>query len=266
MLADRRASQDAVELGFILRSKSCRLGFAMSAKHSFPSGYYDEEAIAAAVARSEHRAIIGGMWDEIGKLQIEFLTSHGLKPWSKMVDIGCGCLRGGVHFIEYLEAGNYFGTDVNQTLLDAGYEVELKAKKLQEKLPRSNLVCDGQFNFSQFPKRFDFALAQSVFTHLPANYLQLCLARLAPQMEPSGSLHASFFIIPDDHPFEVPFDHPHGIKSFDDRDPYHYRGWQIRDFCRGLPWRVEIVGDWSHPRDQQMVQFEAEGGGACVLS
>lgn len=42
-----------------------------------------------------HRGAVGGMWDQIGKLQFEFMVKHGLKPEHKFLDIGCGSLRGG---------------------------------------------------------------------------------------------------------------------------------------------------------------------------
>ena len=222
---------------------------------AIPNNYYDFPAVAEAVARSQHRDRIGGLWEEIGKLQIDFLRRQGLVPSSRLVDIGCGCLRGGIHFVEFLEAGNYYGTDINQPLLDAGYDVELKQKYLQGKLPRANLLCDGEFRFERFATRFHLALAQSVFTHLPGNHLQLCLARLAPRMEADGSFFATFFIVPDEHPFGVPFDHPGGIRSFDHQDPYHYRAWQIHNLCDNFPWTAEIIGEWGHPRGQQMVRF-----------
>jgi hypothetical protein len=238
---------------------SCSIEFegkdVMKKEHGRPSWYYDEEVIATLVSNSEHRSTIGGMWEEIGKLQFDFLRSQGLKPSSRMIDIGCGCLRGGVRFVDFLEPGNYFGIDISQALLDAGYDVELKAKGLQDKLPRGQLVRDAEFQFSRFPTRFQFALAQSLFTHLTANHLQVCLARLAPSMEPDGALFVTFFLVPDHHPFGQSFKHPHGITSFDDRDPYHYRSWQIHNFALGLPWSVEIIGEWDHPRDQQMVLF-----------
>jgi hypothetical protein len=145
--------------------------------------------------------------------------------------------------------------DLNQAFLDAGYDLELKYKDLQFKLPRANLICDGEFQFSRFPVRFHFGLAQSVFTHLPANHLQLCLARLVSSMEPDGALFATFFIVPDEHPFGAPFNHPRGVRTFDHRDPYHYRTWQIHNFCDGLPWSASVLGDWNHPRDLQMVLF-----------
>ena len=40
--------------------------------------YDDKSAIARGVSDGRHRELIGGMWDEIGKLQLEFLNAHGL--------------------------------------------------------------------------------------------------------------------------------------------------------------------------------------------
>ena len=46
-----------------------------------------------------HREQVGGLWDEIGALQIDFLRAQGLRPGDTLLDVGCGCLRGGVHFV-----------------------------------------------------------------------------------------------------------------------------------------------------------------------
>ncbi len=56
---------------------------------------------------------IGGMWEIIGEVQFEFLVSQGLKPQHRLLDIGCGTLRGGRHFIAYLEAEKYTGIDLS---------------------------------------------------------------------------------------------------------------------------------------------------------
>ncbi len=45
-----------------------------------------------------HRNAIGGYWDEMGKLQYNFLLEQGLKPRQILMDIGCGSLRGGYPF------------------------------------------------------------------------------------------------------------------------------------------------------------------------
>ena len=39
---------------------------------------------------------IGGLWDQMGQHQFDFLKKKGLKPQHKLLDIGCGSLRGGV--------------------------------------------------------------------------------------------------------------------------------------------------------------------------
>jgi SAM-dependent methyltransferase len=82
-----------------------------------------------------HRNIVGGMWEEIGRLQFDFLVEKGLKTDCYFLDVGCGSLRGGVHFIRYLEPGHYFGIDKSKELLDAGRNVELKRYNLLEQNP-----------------------------------------------------------------------------------------------------------------------------------
>src|SRR3979409_2149502 len=61
----------------------------------------------------DHRAAVGGRWEEIGELQFQFLRTHGLEPQHRLLDIGCGSLRGGVRFVSYLDPGNYFGIDIS---------------------------------------------------------------------------------------------------------------------------------------------------------
>ena len=218
--------------------------------------YDDKKAIARGVADGRHRELIGGMWDEIGKLQLEFLSANGLTPDATLIDIGCGALRGGVHFVRHLDPGHYFGMDSNLSLLDAGYDKELGQSDLQGKLPRSQLVCNSDFDFSAFPAEFDFALAQSLFTHLPLNHLRLCLARLAPKMKSGGRFFATFFLVPDDHGIGEPLTHAiGGVTTRDWRDPYHYYYRDIEYAAHNLPWKTSLHGDWRHPRDQQMIEF-----------
>src|SRR5436309_1445834 len=79
------------------------------------------------IRKGAHRDAVGGMWDEIGRLQFEFIRGRGLQQGHKLLDVGCGSLRGGVHFARYLDAGNYYGTDLNPSYLKAGLEVEIPA-------------------------------------------------------------------------------------------------------------------------------------------
>lgn len=221
-----------------------------------PNAYYNTAQIVGEVSQNRHRELVGGMWDEIGKLQFEFLRAQGLTPSAKLIDIGCGCLRGGVYFVDFLDPGNYYGVDISEELLNAGYDLELKSRGLQHKLPRANLVADGEFQFTKFSAAFDVGFAQSLFSHLPAGLVRQCLSRLAPSMAPGGRLFGTFFIVPDDHLVGKPCERPHGIQTFDHKDPYHYRVAQIEQLCEGLAWRPFVIGDWGHPREQHMVLFQ----------
>lgn len=224
----------------------------MTEQHSV---YYDPEEVARSVARNEHREIIGGFWDEIGTLQIEFLKAEGLLPGHKLLDIGCGSFRLGVHAAAYLDPGNYWGTDINEPLLTAGYDREIAPAGLDARLPRSNLVTDGEFQFSGVPHAFDYAIAQSVFTHLPLNHLRLCLTNLAAHLSGSCLFYATFFIVPDDRAHGPVTHPPGGVTSHPHKDPFHQTLADLRHAAAGLPWDIEPIGDWKHPRGQQMVCF-----------
>lgn len=222
---------------------------------SKPSHYYDRQRVADQIDSGNHRNIIGGMWEEIGELQLQTMMHCGLKPEHRLLDIGCGCLRGGVHFVRFLEADHYCGIDLNDDLLEVGYQQELTDAERQ-KLPRSNLAANGNFDFSIFGEPFDYALALSLFTHLPFNHIRICLERLAGVMKPEGQFLATYFEIEDGRrSFEPKLQEPGGVTSHGAQDPYHY---SLADFewaIRGLPWRVEKVAGFDHPRDQQLLKF-----------
>ncbi len=218
--------------------------------------YYDLDQIKARIEAGDHRNTIGGMWDEIGRLQFDFIKARNLSPSARVLDIGCGCFRGGVHFIQYLNEANYFGLDVSQDLLDAGYEKELRPLGLDAKLPRQNLAVNFDFDVNVFDTQFDVALAQSVFTHLPLNQLKLCLGKLHPHMAPDAKLYATFFLVEDDDNWYAPRKHETGgITTFPDMDPFHYQPSDIEWIAQRTGWAVDYCGPWGHPRDQQMVIF-----------
>jgi SAM-dependent methyltransferase len=133
----------------------------------------------------DHRAAVGGMWDVIGALQFDYLVAQGLRPEHYLLDIGCGSLRGGGRFIWYLDVGHYFGIEKEGELLDMGISREILTLRDRQPVFR---VCE-HFDFVGLsPKPFDFALAQSVFTHLPAAEIELCL-RTACSTLRSGSVN-----------------------------------------------------------------------------
>jgi hypothetical protein len=52
----------------------------------------------------------------------ERLITHGIRRDDTVVDYGCGTLRLGGLFIEYLEPDRYIGLDIDRRILDAGRE------------------------------------------------------------------------------------------------------------------------------------------------
>jgi cyclopropane fatty-acyl-phospholipid synthase-like methyltransferase len=77
--------------------------------------------------KSVRHALVGpgDLWESKRRFQIEFLLKQGLLPHHRLLDFGCGTLRGGIPLIEYLNDGNYVGLDVRlETLKEACLELE----------------------------------------------------------------------------------------------------------------------------------------------
>ena len=220
---------------------------------SMPSNYYDAQAMRRVVAQKNHRMMIGGLWEELGSLQLDYLRSQGLRPEHRLLDIGCGSLRLGVRAVNFLDPGNYVGTDLNEAFLEVGYQEEILPAGLDWKLPRSNLVTDGEFTFAGIPKQIDVAIAQSVFTHLPLNHLRLCLARLANHLTGPCTFLFTVFLAPEGRESDTVEQYP-GIVTHPHKDPYHYRVEDIHHAAAGLPWTIEFIGPWGHPRNQMRVR------------
>jgi len=104
-------------------------------------------------------------FEEIGKLQIITLLEFGMKPYSKVLDIGCGCLRGGYWLIHFLNPECYFGIEPNKQMLNAGIKYLIPNKIKDIKKPHFD--NNDLFNFSVFNTKFDYFLARSIWTHSP---------------------------------------------------------------------------------------------------
>jgi ubiquinone/menaquinone biosynthesis C-methylase UbiE len=207
-----------------------------------------------------HREAVGGLWDEIGKLQLDFLVAHGLQPEHFFIDVGCGCLRGGVRFIEYLQSGHYFGLDNSHDLLEKGRD-EIRRHDLIHK--KATLVRSENFDFSVLGQLFDFGLAHSLFTHLHINSIMSCLLKVQKVLVPGGRLYATFFENKDGRYNLEPILHPSvdniELETHFDRDPYHYSFETFEWICEGTSLDASYIGAWSHPRNQMMMVFTKRG-------
>lgn len=190
------------------------------------------------------RGFVGGLWHEMGELQFRFLVDHGLRPAHTLLDVACGSLRLGSRIIPYLDAGNYLGIDIDESLIRHGRDVELGP--VLDEMKRPEFVVSGSFEFEKFSKRPDFAIAQSLFTHLTAADISLCLAKLRKHRRETTVFYATFFETP------TPVtnrdnSHPHAAFRYT-RDEMRVMGLQGG-------WNMEYIGDWKHPRDQKMLRY-----------
>jgi SAM-dependent methyltransferase len=143
------------------------------------------------VAENPHKAV-GGMWEEIGQLQFAYLVSKGLSPHHRLLDIGCGTLRGGRHFVQFLQPGNYTGTDISLSAIEWGRQL-IATEGLTDKYPRLIHRRSEDLFFLNFEQEgFDFILAQSVFTHLPPAIIDQCFASVGAVMRPQAVFYFTF--------------------------------------------------------------------------
>jgi len=115
----------------------------------------------------------GKHFEFYGRLQLITLIRNGLHPHSKLLDVGCGCLRGGYWTIQFLNEGCYFGIEPNSAMLKAGIERILEPKMMSEKKP---LFSENtEFDFSVFSEVFDFVFARSIWTHTSKKQIEKML-------------------------------------------------------------------------------------------
>jgi hypothetical protein len=196
------------------------------------------------IAKVGHRFYVGDHWEEIGKLQFDFLRSNGLKPESYLLDIACGSLRLGVKAIPFLDREHYLGIEKESGLVAAGLENELAKDIAVEKCPR--IVISDSFEFEKIGQKADFAIAQSLFSHLPPNLIALCFNNLHPWLADDGVFFATYF--------EVKTSKKNASKPHD-FGYFAYTKSEMLTFGEANGFTAHYIGDWSHPRGQVMVEY-----------
>jgi SAM-dependent methyltransferase len=187
-----------------------------------------------------HEAV-GGLWEEIGRLQFEFLVGNGLQLQHRLLDIGCGTLRGGRHFIGFLDPSRYTGFDLSTKAIESGIEL-VRSEGLSEKQPRLLVNTSGDLRFKVFAgETFDVLLAQSVLTHLMPEHIEECFAHIGLIMHARSVF---FFTFREAAQYDrvnfKDFDYPFGF--FESLAAKHGFTITRRD-------------DYRHPRKQVMVEI-----------
>ena len=126
----------------------------------------------------QYRAYVGPPedYDLVAAMTFNLLTTLGLRQHHSLLDVGCGSLRIGRLLIPYLNRGKYFGVEPNEWLVDEGIRRELGETLVQIKRP-TFFFSDSPDTITQAKTAFDFALAQSIFSHCGLDLIKALVVR-----------------------------------------------------------------------------------------
>jgi SAM-dependent methyltransferase len=127
-------------------------------------------------------------WHQRGAFQFFFLKRMGLQASSRLLDVGCGPIRAGSHLIPYLNEGNYCGADYNKYFIAAARRI-VEDGGLLGRRPLLEIIHN--FDFSQIPVEFDFAIVFAVLNH--CDELQRCdfFRNIEKPMKKGGRIYIS---------------------------------------------------------------------------
>jgi cyclopropane fatty-acyl-phospholipid synthase-like methyltransferase len=185
-----------------------------------------------------YRAYVGPPedYDLIAAMTFNLLTTLGLRQNHSLLDIGCGSLRIGRLLIPYLNRSKYFGIEPNEWLVDEGIRHELGETLVQIKRP-TFFFSDVPDTIAQAGMAFDFAVAQSIFSHCGLDLIKGWLSAISRSLAEDGALVATFLIGEEDS-LRTGWIYP---------DCVHYRPTTLQRAAEDVNLRFEIL-DWKHPR------------------
>jgi hypothetical protein len=185
-----------------------------------------------------YRAYVGPPedYDLIAAMTFNLLTTVGLRQHHSLLDVGCGSLRIGRLLIPYLNRGKYFGVEPNEWLVEEGIRRELGQSLVEIKRP-TLLFTDSPENIAKAATAFNFAVAQSIFSHCGLDLIKAWLSAISRSLAVDGALLATFLIGEQDAA-QTGWIYP---------DCVNYRPATLKRAAAEVNLRFEIL-DWKHPR------------------
>lgn len=141
---------------------------------------------------SHYMAYVGPptQYDFMGATQFRLLCTLGLRAGHSLLDFGCGSLRAGRLFLSYLDEGRYFGIEPNKWLIEDAINNQVGRDLIAIKKPRFDHNSD--FTTNVFSQRFDFIIAQSIFSHAGSDLVSTALHNFNESLKPKGIVVATF--------------------------------------------------------------------------
>src|SRR5438067_8093732 len=200
----------------------------------------DQESLGVGLKPGDahYRACVGPSedYDLIAAMAFNLLTTLGLRQHHSLLDVGCGSLRIGRLLIPYLNRGKYFGIEPAEWLVAEGIKQELGETVVQIKRPRF-FFTDSPETVVRAKVSFDFALAQSIFSHCGLDLIRGWLSAISRSLAQDGVLVATFLFGEEDST-QTGWIYPGCI---------NYRPVTLERAAKEVNLRFEIL-DWKHPR------------------
>lgn len=155
---------------------------------------HEDLGVGLPAGSTHYRAYVGPPedYDIIAAMSFGLLTALGLRGRHTLLDVGCGSCRLGRLFIPYLNYGRYYGLEPNKWLVEEGIARELGSDLIRIKCP-TFCFSDAVSQIGK-PEFFDFAVAQSIFSHCGRDLLEQHMSDLSNTLKPGGALLATFLI------------------------------------------------------------------------
>ena len=150
-------------------------------------------------AEENYKSWVGpaGRYDLVSAIQFNLLTLLGLRDSHFVLDVGCDSLRLGRLLIPFLRSGHYFGIEPERWAVAAGFQYELGCDAIKLKSPKFSDVAD--FELGVFKRKFDFIMAQSIFSHASREQVERCINQAAGAMHDSSVFIFNYSIGPKNH-------------------------------------------------------------------
>src|SRR5438874_2036956 len=200
----------------------------------------DQESLGVGLKPGDahYRACVGPSedYDLIAAMAFNLLTTLGLRQHHSLLDVGCGSLRIGRLLIPYLNRGRYFGVEPHEWLVEEGIKRELGEALLEIKRP-TFFFSDSPEVITRANTSFDFAVAQSIFSHCGLDLIKGWLNAISRSLTEDGALVATFLPGEQDSP----------TKGWVYPECVNYRPATMRQAAADAGLRFELL-DWKHPR------------------